>query len=47
MTDKQYAIKQLAIVSAFITCMYFCFAYDSGAAGIGAFISFWCVGQNP
>lgn len=33
----------IAVVTVFITCMYFGFKYDNPTAFLGAFIAFWCV----
>lgn len=47
MTPEIYAIKQTAIVVAFIVCMYFGFSYDSAEALLGALIAFFSIGNTP
>ena len=45
--SEYYLAQQVAIVTIFITCMYFGFRYDSGGAFFGAVIAFLCAANTP
>lgn len=40
------AAREVAILGAFITCMYFGFTYNSGWAFVGAVIAFLYIGNK-
>jgi len=42
----KHLAREIGILGAFITCMYFGFAYNSSWPFLGAFIAFTCLGKT-